>query len=220
MGLFDLFFTNRAARRNPMGVDLKALREPKSRWYRLVQALSIILIALGAALLLMSFFLPALHNAFDVWLRVSLIMIALGVGGLFALPWVNFLERNKRLVEEGTYADKVNGKFKYVAFGFLCAIGVCVLLWIIAVLTVKMDTFTGLLEVYAGDKSADELENLGKLAFISVAIILTIQVGISSYITYSSFRFRKKFIAVRVIQYVSGSAGLRARCSAAHLSGK
>lgn len=202
MGFFDLLFTSRSVRGNN-DANLKALREPKSKWYRVVQVVSIILIALGAALIIMSFFIPFLHNHFDVWLKISLVMIALGGGGLFTLPWVNFLERNKRLLEEKTYADRVNGKFKYVAFAFLGAIGVCILLWIIAVFTVHVDTFANLFEFYFGEGSADILSGDGRLAFLAVAIILSLQVGIASYITTSIFRFRKKFLVVRVIQYVS-----------------
>ncbi len=202
MGLFNLFFTNRAAR-NGNGGELKALREPKSKWYRIVQTIAIILIVLGAALLIMSFFFPALNKNFDLWLKVSLVMIALGGGGLFTLPWVFFLERNKRLVDEKTYADKVNGKFKYIAFAFFAAIGVCTVLWIIAVFTVHVDTFTELGEVYAGDKPKSVLADDGMLVFLAVAIILSLQVGIASFVTSNALRFRKKFLAVRVIQYVS-----------------
>ena len=178
--------------------NLKALREPKSKYYRLIQVLAIICLVFGVALFCCGF---VFQGYFGVFLHIALVLVALGCGGLIVLPWVNVLERDKRLKEEGY---PVIAWRKYLGFGFVAAIAVCVALWIVAVFIVHVDTFAALFERAFGEETAEHvIEQENVLKFLCFAILLTIQVCVASAITASAVRYQKKFLTIRIISYVA-----------------
>ncbi len=194
MGLFNNLFTRNRAMNDS---NLRALREPKSKYYRLIQVLAIICLVFGVILFALGF---VFDNYFGIFLHIALVLVALGCGGFIVLPWVNVLERDKRLKEEGY---PVVAWRKYLGFGFVAAIAVCVALWIIAVFIVHVDTFAALFERAFGEKTEEVIAQENVLKFLCFAILLTIQVCVASAITVGVVRFQKKFLTMRIISYVT-----------------
>ncbi len=207
MGFLDLFFRTNSAR-NANSAQMKLLREPKSKYYRLVQAIAGLVLGLTAVVFLLSFFVPVLKDHFNFVLKAALVIAALCIGAFVCLPWIYFLERNKKLEGEGKPAPKWQ---TYVCYGFIGVIAFAVLLWVIAVFVVHVSTFTVLLQSIA-DKSGIVDEDgdgalakgaLASLNFLAAAIIITLQVLCASNITASVIRYGEKHKAVRIINYVA-----------------
>ncbi len=206
MGLLDLLFGGSSRRNSQFRAEMRRLREPKSKYYRLAQALSWTLIALAAVILLLGL-IPAftpLHENQNIVLRAALIGIAVGVGGLAALPWINFVERAKRQQARGR---TVPSYYKWLALCFFILIGACIALWIIAVFVVHLETFARLIEK-TGEAATGEQGDLhggdGALTFLAVSVVLSLQVVVATWIATSILYYKKKYMTIRIISYISG----------------
>lgn len=202
MGFLDLFMRTNSTRNAD---EIRALREPKSKYYRLVQGLSITFLALAAILVLLNYLLPFFTENPNVqsWvLKICLVIVAVCGGGLCSLPWVYFSEREKKRVQEGGEPSK---RQKYACLAFFLAIGLCVLLWIVAVFVVHIDTFKALIvktsENATGEQAGVE-EKTGPLGFLTFSILFSVQVGIASIVTASIIRYKQKHKAIRIINYI------------------
>lgn len=205
MGLLDLLFRS-GNTRNLSPEQLKVLREPKSKYYRLVQALSITFLVLSGLLLLLNYLLPVFtgNGVLQTWiLKICLMIVAICGGGLCCLPWIYFLERGKKLQEKG---ETPPAYMKKVCMAFFIAIGVCVLLWIVAVFIVHLTTFEGLIDKTAQNATGETVEGApkvdGALGFLTFAVLFSIQVAVGSNVTASIFRYKNKHKVIRIINYV------------------
>lgn len=192
--------------RNLDNGNIRALREPKSKYYRLVQALSITFLALVSIMLVLNYTFPALteNPTLQSWvLKICLVVVAICGGGLCCLPWVYFLERSRKLQEKGEEASK---KLKTTCFAFFGGIALCVLLWIIAVFVVHIDTFKMLIVKTAENATGETAEGAetggtGALGFLTFAVLLSMQVGVASYIMASIVRYKDKHKTIRIVHY-------------------
>lgn len=206
MGFLDLFFGSSTRSNRELRAQMRALREPKSKYYRLVQAVSWTLIGVAVVLLLLSMIpmITVLHDHQSVVLKGSLVVIAIGVGAQAALPWINFIERNRRLKDNG---QEVPNWYLPLAIVFCSVIGVCIILWIIAVFIVHIETFARLIEKTGTAVTGEEgsiQKGDGALVFLAFSVVLSVQVFVATWIVTSVLYYKKKHMTIRVISYVCG----------------
>lgn len=203
MGLFDLFFGGGGHynRRNGGMTEeyrqaLREMRKQKSKLYRTVRTVVIIVTALVTALLILGFFVPDLRHA---WLFEGVFIIyAFCAAGGTALPWITEFERDRRKIAKG---ETVAPWRKIIVYVFWGLIGVAAILWAISVIVIGDD----IMEILgiAGSASGENTHLQATFAMLRISVIFTLQVAVGSVIVTSTMRYGKKYFALRLIMYIT-----------------
>lgn len=203
MGLFNLFFGggNSYHRRNNTMQDeyrqaLREIRKLKSKLYRTVRTVVILVAALTTVLFILGFVVPELRHA---WLfRLVFSVYAVCAGGGMALPWITEFERDRRKAAKGEFVAPWR---KFVVFGFWALIAICSLLWIISVFIIS-DAALQILGEIIEDSSAD-LDLGTTFTMLRISIIFTLQVTVGSIIATSTMRYGRQYLGLRIVMYIT-----------------
>lgn len=204
MGLFDLFFGGGGRQYNRTGnrrsdeyrQALREIRKMKSKWYRIVRSTIIFASVLAATLFVLGLAVSDLRHE---WLfKFVFIIFALCAGGGMCLPWITEYERDRKRTERG---ESVGAWRKYVIFGFWGFIGLCTLLWIIAVFVIGNDIKVVFDALF--NEGEVEYDFGNTFLMLRLSMIFAIQAAVGSVIAASTIRYGKNYLALRVIMYVA-----------------
>lgn len=149
--------------------------------YKIVRAVSMAVIILAIILVILEIF-----QIFEMGSTANGLVYTIGVigiGGMVALPWVRVVE---------AFKEK---RYKIAGIVFLALICVCVVLWIVCVWMI-----IGLVDKASagdGDKVIEGV--LDSLNVIRIAIIISLQFMIASYIAKNIIKYNKKLLVWQAI---------------------
>ena len=191
MGL--LFGTGRRSMPEEYRRALREMRKQRSPWYRGLRTAVILASVVAAALLIMCFAIDSLRK--PILFKLVFVVLALCLGGAMCLPWITQLDRERRLAAKGE-PKKGHRAVCYFFFGF---IGLCIVLWVIAVFVIGDEILAKMLdpEEYGTDIAP------GAFLFLRVALILSVQAVAGSVIATSTLRYGKKYFGLRVIMFAT-----------------
>ena len=199
MGIFDLFGGGRN-RRGGMSEEyrqaLREMRKQKSKLYRTVRTVVLLVFAITTALFILALFVPDLQQA---WLIEAIFIVyALCAGGGTALPWITEFERDRKKEANGETVAQWRKIIVYVFWGL---IGIAVILWAISVLVIGNDILPaiGLAENSSGNAPDEQTI----FVLLRTSIIVTIQVAVGSIVATSTMRYGKNYFVLRIIMYVA-----------------
>ena len=153
------------------------------RLYKIIQLAAISVLVVSVTLVIFEIF-----KLFDMSSTANGIVISLGVigvGGLTALPWVRVFEKMR------------DRRFKLTALAFVCVIGICVVLWITCVWRV--------ITIVNSLNSEDEstlVSIIDSLNVIRIALIVSLQFVILSYIAMNIVKYRKSLLPYQILAAV------------------
>ncbi len=183
-------------RRNNMSNEyrnaLRQIRQNRSALYRNVRIAVIVVAVVAAVFLALAIAVASLRKPASF--KVSLSVLAVCVGGAACLPWITQLDRDKRRKARG---DEVPQWRFILAYAFFAFIGVCALLWVIAVFVVGDDIINNVINGEGDGVSASTF------TFLRVAIIISLQALFGSVIATGILRHGKNYLALRAIMYVA-----------------
>ncbi|MDE7164944.1 MAG: SHOCT domain-containing protein [Clostridiales bacterium] len=177
MGLFDGNYTS-------SNDDLAlAPKAGDGKLYNMIRLAAITVILIAAVLLILE--IP-IFGILELGTTANGIIISIGVvgvGGFVALPWVRVFE---------SFKDK---RYKITAIAFLAMVGVCVILWIVCAWLI-----VGLIDKGMSGANEDILKDLlSSLNVIRVAIIISLQFIVASYIAKNIIKYNKTLLPYQVL---------------------
>lgn len=203
MGLFNLFFGgggNYNRRNGGMPEEyrqaLREMRKQKSKLYRTVRTIVILVTVLTTAIFILGLFVEDMRHA---WLfELVFIVYAFCAAGGTALPWITEFERDRKKAANG---ETVASWRKTIVYVFWALIGVAAILWAISVVLIG----DGIMEILGiASTGSGEDPNWGAtFIMLRISIIFTIQVAVGSVIVTSTMRYGKKYFALRIIMYIA-----------------
>ncbi len=183
-------------RRNNMSAEyrnaLRQIRQNRSKLYRSVRIAVILVAVLAAVFLALAISVESLRAPASF--KVSLAVLAVCVGGAACLPWITQFERDRRRKARGEEVPQWRFILTYAFFAF---IGVCTLLWVIAVFVVGDDIINNIIN------SSGEGFSASTFTFLRVAIIFSLQALFGSVIATGILRHGKSNLPLRAVMYVT-----------------
>lgn len=202
MGLFDLFGGGRgySNRRGGMSDEyrqaLREMRKQKSKLYRTVRTVVILVAAITTALFVLGLLVEEMRHA---WLfKMVFVIYAFCAGGGMALPWITEFERDRKKAAKGETVAPWRKTIVYVFWGL---IGVASLLWAISVFVISDDVLKIMGLIAEGGE--EEPDFLATFIMLRASIVVTIQVAVGSAIVTSTMRYGKKYFVLRIIMYIT-----------------
>lgn len=171
---------------------LKQLRQQQSKLYRGVRAAVIFMAIMAAVFMALCFAVKSLRVPF--LFKFCLVVFALCLGGAACLPWITQFERDRRRKARGE--EVANWRF-YIAYGFFAFIGVCTLLWVIAVFIIGGNIIENILNSTGAEISS------GEFTLLRVAIFLSLQAVVGSVVATGILRHGKRYLVPHCIMYVA-----------------
>ncbi len=191
MGIFNLFFGNRYGNMSEeYRAALRQLRKQRSAYYRGVRIAVIFASILSIVLLVLCLIVEDLRK--PALVKFCFVVLALSFGGAACLPWITQIERDKKRRKNG---EAVKGWHFYLAYAFFAFIGICTILWVIAVFVVGDNIITKVSDGNDIPKNA--------FTFLRAAIIITIQAVYGSVIATSILRHGKSYLVLHIIMFVT-----------------
>ena len=178
----NLFFGHYSTGNDDMAIAPKA---GDGKLYKIVRAASMAVVILAIILVVLEAF--QIFNLGTTGNGLVCTIGVIGIGGLVALPWVRVFE---------AFKEK---RYKIIGIVFLALIGVCVILWIVCVWMI-----IGLVEKASagdGDKVVEGV--LDSLNVIRIAIIISLQFMVASYIAKNIIKYNKTLLVWQIIAGVA-----------------